>query len=374
MNRALHLAAKGRYTTAPNPNVGCVISLHDDIVGEGYHQRAGEPHAEVFALREAGAQAKGATAYVTLEPCSHYGRTPPCALALIEAGVARVVIAMVDPNPQVAGKGVALLTAAGIRVDIGLGESDARGLNPGFLQRMETGLARVSVKLAASLDGKTALRNGVSKWITGQESRRDVQRMRARHGAIITGIDTVLADDPLLTVRYQELGSLCETLDIDDLIQPVRVVLDSQARLPASAYLFSAPSPIILVSVADYADSDKQNWPVHVAHWRCKGDDDGRINLKRLIEKLSLDHHSIMIEAGATLAGAFIDQGLVDELVLYQAIKILGSHGRNLVNLSDYHRLDDAPRCQLIDERAIGADRRLTLAFGKAVNHANIGE
>ncbi|QDF68467.1 bifunctional diaminohydroxyphosphoribosylaminopyrimidine deaminase/5-amino-6-(5-phosphoribosylamino)uracil reductase RibD [Shewanella sp. SNU WT4] len=372
MNRALLLAAKGRYTTAPNPNVGCVISLQGQIVGEGYHQRAGGPHAEVFALREAQGKTQGATAYVTLEPCSHYGRTPPCALALIEAGVTRVVIAMVDPNPQVAGKGVALLEQAGIKVDIGLGSEASRQLNLGFLHRMETGLARVSIKLAASLDGKTALRNGVSKWITGPESRRDVQRMRARHGALITGIETVLADDPTLTVRHQELGELSKHLAAEDVIQPVRVVLDSQARLPASARLFSAPSPIILVSVADYADSTKQNWPAHVSHWRCHGDDDGRINLRLLIEKLSVQHHSIMIEAGATLAGAFIDQGLVDELVLYQAIKILGSQGRNLVNLSDYSCLDDTPRCQLLDERAIGADRRLTLGF--LLKSAHTGE
>ena len=239
MSRAIQLARKGFYTTRPNPCVGCVIVKDNQIVGEGYHQKAGEPHAEVHALRMAGELARGATAYVTLEPCSHYGRTPPCALALINIGIKRVVVAVEDPNPQVGGRGIQMLRDAGIKVDVGLHRDEAYALNLGFMKRMESGLPWVTVKLAASLDGKTALSNGVSKWITGPEARRDVQRLRLRACAIVTGIETVLADDPSLNVRYSELGSLSSQLSEAQVLQPLRVVLDSRARMPISAALFT---------------------------------------------------------------------------------------------------------------------------------------
>lgn len=253
MSRAIQLARKGFYTTRPNPSVGCVIVNDNQIVGEGYHQKAGEPHAEVHALRMAGELARGATAYVTLEPCSHYGRTPPCALALINIGVKRVVVAVEDPNPQVGGRGIQMLRDAGIQVDVGLHRDEAYALNLGFMKRMESGLPWVTVKLAASLDGKTALSNGVSKWITGPEARRDVQRLRLRSCALITGIETVLADDPSLNVRYSELGSLRAQLSESQVLQPLRVVLDSRARMPITAALFAIESPILLVSTVSYS-------------------------------------------------------------------------------------------------------------------------
>ncbi|WP_299490565.1 bifunctional diaminohydroxyphosphoribosylaminopyrimidine deaminase/5-amino-6-(5-phosphoribosylamino)uracil reductase RibD [uncultured Shewanella sp.] len=363
MNRALTLARKGMYTTSPNPNVGCVLTLGDEVIGEGYHIKAGGPHAEVHALAQAGAKAKGCTAYVTLEPCSHYGRTPPCALGLIQAGVVRVVVATEDPNPQVKGRGIAMLKEAGINVSVGLLATEAIKLNKGFMKSMAKKLPWVTVKLAASLDGKTALSNGISKWITGAESRRDVQRLRARHGALVTGIETVLADNPSLNIRYHELGVLTDTLLEDDLIQPIRVILDSRARLPGKMALFDIPSPILLVSCATYPDDVIQSWPEHVSHLLLPAID-GRVDLAKLLEHLNTLCHSVLIEAGATLAGAFMAEGLADELVLYQAIKILGDKGRNLLSLPEYGSMAMLPSMTLIDERKVGADTRLTLKLG----------
>lgn len=242
MSRAIKLARKGRYTTRPNPCVGCVISKDGQLIGEGFHIKAGGPHAEVHALEMAShgskLSIKGATVYVTLEPCSHYGRTPPCAEALIKQGISRVVVAVQDPNPQVSGRGIAMLKDAGIQVDVGLLCDEASLINVGFMKRMKLGLPWITVKLAASLDGKTALSNGVSKWITGPDARRDVQRLRARHCALITGVETVLADNPSLNVRHNELGYLSHTLSARELHQPLRVVLDSRARLTHSPKLF----------------------------------------------------------------------------------------------------------------------------------------
>ncbi|NMH65763.1 bifunctional diaminohydroxyphosphoribosylaminopyrimidine deaminase/5-amino-6-(5-phosphoribosylamino)uracil reductase RibD [Shewanella salipaludis] len=363
MSRAIRLAAKGRYTTRPNPNVGCVLVKDGRILGEGFHHRAGEPHAEVHALRMAGEAARGATAYVTLEPCSHYGRTPPCALALIQAGVARVVIATEDPNPQVAGRGSQLLRDAGIVVDLGLLGAEAYGLNLGFMKRMQTGLPWVTVKLAASLDGKTALSNGVSKWITGPEARRDVQRLRASHCALLTGVETVLADDPGLNVRHGELGSLGLSLSETELLQPLRVILDSRARLTADKALFSIDSPILLVSCRAYSAARLAQFPSHVSCLQLPGED-GRVDLAALLAHLGRSCNSVLVEAGATLAGAVIERRLADELILYQAPKLLGGHGHNLLNLNDYQAMSELPHFELIDERKLGADRRMTLRFG----------
>lgn len=363
MNRALKLAQKGMYTTSPNPSVGCVITQGDEVIGEGYHIKAGGPHAEVHALAQAGLAAKGCTAYVTLEPCSHYGRTPPCALGLIEAGVSRVVIATEDPNPQVKGRGILMLKEAGIDVSVGLFAAQAIKLNKGFMKCMAKQLPWVTVKLAASLDGKTALSNGISKWITGSESRRDVQRLRARHGALVTGIETVLADNPSLNVRFNELGELTQSLAEADINQPIRVILDSRARLPDNMALFDIDSPILLVSCVHYSDAVRNAWPKHVSHLLLPAID-GRVDLAKLLEHLGTLCHSVLVEAGATLAGAFMAEGLADELVLYQAIKILGDKGRNLLSLPEYGSMAMLPSMTLIDERKVGADTRLTLKLG----------
>ncbi len=361
------LARRGLYTTRPNPCVGCVISLDEQLIGEGFHIRAGGPHAELHALAmatehiAARAALKGATVYVTLEPCSHYGRTPPCAEALIKHGISRVVVAIEDPNPQVSGRGIKMLRDAGIEVDVGLLAEEAAQINPGFMKRMRTGLPWVTIKLASSLDGKTALSNGASKWITGPESRRDVQRLRARHCALVTGIETILADDPSLNVRHSELGLLSEQLDADSLQQPLRVILDSRARLISATKLFAISSPILLVSCVDYPQSVQNTWPEHVSGLTLVSDGDGRVELSALFTHLGKTCNSVLIEAGATLAGSVISQNYVDELILYQAMKLLGSNGRNLISLPDYTNMADIPSVELIDERKLGDDTRLTL-------------
>ncbi|MEZ9594747.1 bifunctional diaminohydroxyphosphoribosylaminopyrimidine deaminase/5-amino-6-(5-phosphoribosylamino)uracil reductase RibD [Shewanella sp. 10N.261.52.F9] len=360
MSLAIQLAQKGMYTTRPNPSVGSVIVKDGVIVGEGYHIRAGGPHAEVYALNMAGDDAKDATAYVTLEPCSHYGRTPPCAKALIEHGVSRVVIAVTDPNPEVSGRGIAMLRDAGIQVDVGLLTEEAKQVNLGFLKRMQMGLPWVTVKLAASLDGKTALSNGVSKWITGPEARSDVQRLRARHCALVTGVETILADDPSLNVRHSELGWLANQLAPAEIHQPLRVVVDTQARLGAELNLFKQASPVLLVSSKPYPSNVQAAWPAHMSQQVLPTVND-RIDLQALLTLLGKTCNSVLIEAGATLAGAVLNQGLADELVLYQAMKILGGHGRNLLTLDDFQTMSDIPRINLIDERKVGKDTRLTL-------------
>ena len=298
MQNALALARLGRFSTSPNPRVGCGIAHGNQIVGQGFHVKAGEPHAEVHALRQAGEMARGATAYVTLEPGSHYGRTPPCAEALIGSGVSRVVAAMTDPNPLVAGKGLAMLEAAGIRTESGLLETEARELNRGFLSRIERGRPFVRIKCAASLDGKTALADGRSYWITGEAARADVQTLRAESCAVLTGIGTVLADNPRLNVRA-----------FPTLRQPARIAVDDEERLkPYRAFS-------------------------HIRILRSSENANGRIDLAALLPQLAeLGYGEIMVEAGATLTSAFIESGLADEIVLYQAPKILGE-GRSLLTL-----------------------------------------
>ncbi|MCL1044636.1 bifunctional diaminohydroxyphosphoribosylaminopyrimidine deaminase/5-amino-6-(5-phosphoribosylamino)uracil reductase RibD [Shewanella sp. 1_MG-2023] len=368
MSLAISLAEKGRYTTRPNPNVGCVIAVNDHIIGQGYHIKAGGPHAEIHALQDVQTKQNqtklsSATAYVTLEPCSHYGRTPPCALALIEAGVKRVVIAEVDANPQVAGNGIRLLKEAGIQVDIGLLTEQAKLLNLGFTKKMTTGLPRVTIKLAASIDGKTALSNGVSKWITGPDARADVQKLRARHCALVTGVETVLADDPSLNVRYEQLGSLKNSVSAADLQQPLRVILDSRARLTSEFKLFDIPSPILLVSCVDYAAEVREKFNNHVSCITIAANEDGRVDLHALFTYLGKQCNSVLIESGASLAGSVLDAKLADELYLYQAMKILGSHGRNLLQLNDYQSMEQIPELQLVDSRRIGADQRMIFSL-----------
>lgn len=305
MALAIESASQGLYTTRPNPAVGCVIVKDGEIIGRGFHPKAGEPHAEVFALREAGDQAVGACAYVTLEPCSHTGRTPPCAAALIKAQVARVVVAGLDPNPSVAGRGIAMLQAAGIEVVTNVMQAQAETLNTGFLKAMRTGLPYVRLKIATSLDGRTAMASGESKWITGSAARTDVQRLRARSAAIITGSETVIADNPSLNVRSDQLG-----VAPTDIPQPKIVVLDRRSRLSADADYQVCSHPETLF-------------------WR---EDDLLALLQTLVSEYQC--YDVLVEAGAKVAGSFIAAGLVDEIVVYQAPCILGSTARPMVDLT----------------------------------------
>ncbi|MEQ9861563.1 bifunctional diaminohydroxyphosphoribosylaminopyrimidine deaminase/5-amino-6-(5-phosphoribosylamino)uracil reductase RibD [Pectobacterium cacticida] len=358
MARALGLARRGRFTTTPNPNVGCVIVRDGEIVGEGYHFRAGEPHAEVHALRMAGERARGATVYVTLEPCSHHGRTPPCADALISAGVSRVVAAMQDPNPQVAGRGLSRLQQAGIAVSHGLMMAEAEKVNVGFLKRMRTGFPYVQLKMAASLDGRTAMASGESQWITSPQARQDVQRFRAESAAILSSSATVLADDPALTVRWAELGDDVQKCYFEaDLRQPVRVIVDSQRRVTPQHKIISQPGETWLAQVR----VDDQVWPRGVEHIMLP-ERHGGVDLVALMEALGKRQiNSVWVEAGASLAGALLEAGVVDELIVYLAPKLLGENARSLCLLPGVSRLSQAPEFDVVEVRQIGPDLRLRL-------------
>lgn len=322
MQTALDLAWQGRFSTSPNPRVGCVIARGDQIVGQGFHLRAGEAHAEVHALNQAGAAACGATAYVTLEPCAHHGRTPPCATALLRAGVTRVVAAMQDPHPLVAGKGLAILAAAGIDTACGLLETEARRLNRGFLSRIERGRPFVTLKTAASLDGKTALADGRSQWITGEAARADVQILRAESCAVLTGSGTVLADDPRLNVRA-----------FPTLRQPLRVVADSRLRTPVHSRLVQDGGATLICTLASGDDRFAAHPQVRVHTLPGR---DGSLDLAALLAFLATEGvGELMLEAGATLNSAFLQQDWVDEIVYYQAPKILGTAARGLFRLPE---------------------------------------
>ncbi|WP_312227510.1 bifunctional diaminohydroxyphosphoribosylaminopyrimidine deaminase/5-amino-6-(5-phosphoribosylamino)uracil reductase RibD [Pseudescherichia sp.] len=358
MARALKLAQRGRYTTHPNPNVGCVIVKNGEIVGEGFHFRAGEPHAEVHALRMAGERARGATAYVTLEPCSHHGRTPPCCEALINAGVARVVAAMQDPNPQVAGRGLYRLSQEGIEVSHGLMMSEAERLNRGFLKRMRTGFPWIQLKLGASLDGRTAMANGESQWITSPAARRDVQRLRAQSHAILTSSATVLADDPALTVRWDELGADTQARYSEaDLRQPVRIVVDSQNRVSPAQRLVQQPGETWFARTR----ADDRQWPDGVRQILVP-EHNGHLDLVSLMMLLGREQiNSIWVEAGAQMAGALLQAGLVDELIVYLAPKLLGSEARGLCVLPGLESLAAAPQLKFTEIRQVGPDLCLHL-------------
>ena len=365
MARALELARRGRFTTMPNPNVGCVIVKDGNIVGEGYHQRAGEPHAEVYALRMAGDQARGATAYVTLEPCSHHGRTPPCCDALIAAGVKRVVAAMQDPNPQVAGRGLYRLQQAGIDVSHGLMMGEAEALNRGFLKRMRTGFPYVQLKLGASLDGRTAMASGESQWITSRESRRDVQRLRAQSSAILSSSATILADNPALTVRWDELDKQSrEIFTQPQTRQPVRIIIDSQNRVTPQHNIIQQPGKTWL---ARYG-ADTQSWPEDVEQLVI-APHQGHIDLVVLMMQLGKRQiNSVWVEAGASLSGALLQAGLVDELIIYLAPKLLGTDARGLCVLPGLEKLANAPKFVFSEIRQIGPDLCLHLI----PEHANL--
>ena len=356
MAQALWLAEQGLYGASPNPRVGCVLVRDGDVVGKGWHERAGEPHAEVYALREAGEAARGATAYVTLEPCSHHGRTPPCADALVEAGVARVVVAVQDPNPEVAGAGVARLRSAGIEVDCGLMEAEARELNIGFFARMTRGTPWVRSKIAMSLDGRTALGNGKSQWITGDAARQNVQRWRARSCAVLTGINTVLADDARLNVR-----------EIETPRQPLRVVLDSQLRIPLEArVLYGGGNTLIYTALRDERKTALlQDLGATVV---AMPDGKGQVDLPAMLRDLAQRGcNEVLAEAGSTLNGALLRAGLADELLLYIAPQLLGDAARGMAQLGELTSLDQRVNLKWQDVRQIGNDLRITVRMERCL-------
>lgn len=353
MARALQLARKGLYSTHPNPRVGCVIVADGERVGEGWHVRAGEPHAEVHALRQAGERARGATAYVTLEPCSHHGRTPPCAEALVKAGVGRVVAAMQDPNPQVAGRGLQLLRSAGIEVASGVLEAEARELNGGFIKRMESGLPFVRAKLAMSLDGRTAMASGESQWITGPAARTEVQRLRARSSVVLTGADTVLMDAARLTVRGSELGLDAETTALALERPPLRVLVDGRRRVPLDAPFFQAGPALVATAMSGDAEACR------VASHELLVLGQRQVDLTALLRELAArGANEVLVEAGARLVGAFARLGLIDEYQIFMAAKFLGSSARPLLELP-LERMSEARELKIVDIRAVGDDWKI---------------
>lgn len=349
MARALRLARNGFYTAHPNPRVGCVLVRDGGIVGEGWHARTGEAHAEVNAIAAAGDAARGATAYVSLEPCSHHGRTGPCTDALIEAGVAEVVAAMPDPSPQVAGDGLRTLEQAGVRVRIGLMSEQAEQLNRGFVSRMVRGRPFVRLKIAASLDGRTAMADGQSQWITGPQARADVQRLRAASGAILTGIGTVLADDPSLTVRDAGLTSL----------QPMRVIVDSRLRTPPASCMLELPGRTEIFCIDDTRRGALE--PAGAGIHKVAAAADGRVDLEAVLARLAeFGINDVLAETGRELSGALLTHGLADELVIYQAPHIMGSETSGMFATPQWLHLSQRLELDIVDVRSIGRDTRIT--------------
>ena len=361
MLQAIRLAKKGWYTTEPNPRVGCVIVNDDKVVGEGWHQYAGQAHAEVNALEQAGELVKGATVYVTLEPCSHTGKTPPCCDALIGAGVKKVIAAMADPNPLVAGEGLKKLQAAGIETEVGLLEMQARDLNPGFIKRMESGRPFVRVKMAMSMDGRTAMASGESKWISSEASRHDVQCLRAESSAILTGIGTIVADDPSLNVRLskQQLG--LEQLELNSLPkQPKRIVLDSQFKMPVDAKIASQQGDCLVYTTVNVENPDDYPFTIETvaaeAVTKAK-----QIDLKWLLNDLAKKEINLLhVEAGSVLSGALLKNDLVDEIVIYMAPHIMGDSAKGLFHLPELEQMKDRVSLEIKDVRSIGNDIRIT--------------
>jgi diaminohydroxyphosphoribosylaminopyrimidine deaminase/5-amino-6-(5-phosphoribosylamino)uracil reductase len=350
MARAIELAGRGRYTAHPNPMVGCVIVRDGRVVGEGWHAVAGEAHAEIIALEAAGEQARGATVYVTLEPCAHHGRTPPCADALIAAGVAEVVAGLEDPDSRVDGRGLQALAAAGIAVRSGLLRDEVAELIRGFIRRVTRGRPRVRLKLAASLDGRTAMANGQSQWITGPEARADVQRLRASSGAVMTGIGTVLADDPSLTVRDPALDTGGK--------QPLRVVLDRGLRMPSSAKMLTLPGSTLLYCTADPGHGRLIDAGAEVVK---VGERDGRIDVGDVLDDLGArEINEVLVEAGPVLAGSLLAGRYLDELVIYQAPHIMGSETLGMFRTPGWTELGHRRALEIIDTRKVGADTRIT--------------
>lgn len=353
MSRALELAAYGKYSAKPNPCVGCIIVSEGDIIGEGWHKKAGEPHAEVHALKQASAEANGSTVYVTLEPCSHHGRTPPCADTLIDAGVSRVVIAMQDPNPLVAGEGVARLREAGINVSVGPLEEQARTLNKAFCHKMTTGKPYVISKVAMSLDGKTAMASGESQWITGSAAREDVHRLRAESDIVLTGVGTILADDPQLTARDGLAGFSVQ--------QPHIVVLDSQLKTPLKSQIFSENANTTILTCSDNEQAIRSLRAIGCNVEVIAADSKGQVDLYAVHEWLVLQNiNSVMVEAGALLNGACLQAGIVDELVIYMAPSALGSDARGAFSMPQVSKLSERVQLNYVDMDELGDDIKLT--------------
>jgi len=349
MSRALQLAKKGIYSTAPNPNVGCVLVKDNEIVGEGWHEKAGEAHAEINALKQAGKNAEGATVYVTLEPCCHHGKTPPCSEALIQAKVKRVVAAMIDPHAKVAGKGLKQLEAAGICVEQGLLEEQAKELNLGFIKRMQKRLPYVRCKLAMSLDGRTAMASGESKWITSAAAREDVQRLRAKSSAILTGVGTVLADDPSMTVRLEGVDT-----------QPLRVVVDTNLSMPSDAKMLNeAGQTVLMTCSADEGVTQvlkEAGADIHMMPY-CNTS----VDLASVLQKLSdMGINDVLLETGATLSGAMLQAGLIDEIIIYMAPVLMGNDARGLFALPGLEAMQDKIELVITDQRLVGQDIRIT--------------
>lgn len=361
MARAIRLARLGLYTTDPNPRVGCVLVRDGELVGEGWHRRAGEPHAERIALEAAGERARGATAYVTLEPCCHQGRTPPCTEALVAAGVRRVVAAMVDPNPLVAGQGLARLRASGVVAESGLLEKEAAALNPGFVKRMTQGLPYCRCKLAASLDGRTSMATGESQWISSEASRRDVHRLRARSSAIVTGVGTLIADDPSMTVRLG-VADLPGLEPGEPVRQPLRVVVDSHLRTPASARMLALPGGTLIACLSGANPAGVVALSAAGARAQQFPEERGRVHLEALFRWLA-EHeiNEVLLEAGPTLAGAALTGGLIDELILYIAPHLMGDEARGLFQLPGLTRMEHRIPLTIEEVRRIGPDLRLRL-------------
>ena len=349
MARAIELAKNGRYTTDPNPRVGCVLVRDGNIIGEGWHFKAGSGHAEVEALKNC-PDPNGATAYVTLEPCSHYGKTPPCCDALIKAGVSRVVVAMQDPNPLVSGRGLEKLKVAGIEVICGVLQEDARTLNRGFIKRMTENRPFVRSKLAMSLDGRTAMASGESQWITSAEARADVHRLRAESSAILTGINTVLADDPALNARVDW-----------DVVQPVRIVLDSALTMPVTARMANLPGRRLILTCSQDEQKRQALQTVGFEVYRLASNH-GRLDLPAVMDFLAQQQiNEVLIEAGSLLNGALLTENLLDELVVYMAPCILGDQGRGLFTVPGLQSMTDKKSLMLRDVRQVGTDLKLTL-------------
>ncbi len=369
MALAIRQAKQGLFTTSPNPRVGCVIVKDNQLIGAGAHLQAGTPHAEVHALRHAADNARGATAYVTLEPCSHTGRTPPCAEALVKANVARVVVAMTDPNPLVSGRGIKRLQDAGISVTQGVLTSQAEALNPGFIKRMTTGRPWIRAKLACSLDGKIALSNGASQWITGPAARQDVQRFRAQSCAVLTGSGTVKADNPSLLVRPEQ--AQFTHYPLSECRQPLRVVIDTEHQLSPNLAMFNDGSPVLLVVRGE----SEQQFSGDVSVISAKIDaSSNKVSLPWLLDGLGRRGlNEIWVEAGAGLAGALLADGLVDELIVYQAPKVLGNKGISMLALPDYQQINDAPHLKMTDLRHIAEDIRMTYRVVSPDTHSAVG-
>lgn len=354
MVQALQLAEKGMFTCHPNPRVGCIIVANDEVVGEGWHAKTGGPHAEIVALKNAEKRAQGATVYVTLEPCCHKGKTGPCTKALISAGVSRVVIAMQDPNPEVAGQGIHELREAGIEVETGILEAEARALNPGFIMRMSKGRPYIRSKLAMSLDGRTAMASGESKWITGEEARRDVQLLRARSSAIVTGIGTILTDDPSMTVR---VNTLVENKQFE---QPLRVILDPRLSTPPIARILEQPGKTLIVTASEEPEvvADLTKAGAEILYQEGRQD---TIDLHQLMKYLAGEEvNEVLLETGATLGGAMLQAGLIDEFIIYMAPHLMGNNARGLFNLTGITSMDQRISLDIQDVRAIGKDWRIT--------------